>query len=122
MKRDYCIPFDPKSGTPISYAGYDLTDEQEAMCNEQGELLSDNGNILWRANKPFTATMRYVGYGRGRSSAYFIFEDWHGIQHTMFLADADEMILRGIDLLHAQGKFSYIKRGCNYGLKFRSKN
>lgn len=122
MKRDYCIPFSPTTGDHYYYVGRDLTDEQERLCNEQGVLASDDEKIVWRANVPFAATLKYIGYGRGRSSAYFIFEDRHGHQYNMFMTDADDMILRGIDLLHAQGTFSFIKRGNNYGIRFIRKN
>lgn len=49
---DRKIPFDPKTGRMLTYVG----------------LAAERNGVVWKDVYEFTATMRYVRYGRGRSS------------------------------------------------------
>jgi hypothetical protein len=70
----------------------------------------------WRDNAPFEDALRFVGYRRGRSAAYFAFQRSDGTEVTMFLKDfeaAVPIMERGL----VRGKFQFIKRGQNYGVR-----
>lgn len=94
---DFEIPFD-KDGNQLGY--YDSFYAKEL-----------------RKNEAFKASLRYVGYSRGRSSAKIVFmlaETDRRVE--MFLTDFDAAVfhmVRGV----VTGTFCYTKRGENYGVK-----
>lgn len=59
----------------------------------------------------------YEGYGRGRSAAYFMFRSQTTEKrYYVFMTDFDKMIplmMNGF----VQAKFTFVKRGRNYGIK-----
>lgn len=77
----------------------------------------------WLPIVPFSATLNYDGYGRGRSAAYLY---WRAtatqIRYPMFMTDLDAILQAGVMLpgrgLSARlaGQFTIIKRGQNYGI------
>lgn len=86
-----------------------------------------NGNLQsypynpdeWRDNYVFEDTLIYKGYGRGRSSVTFYFDDSNGNTYEMFISDFDDLFrkLGGFTGLTISGKWTFVKKGKNYGIK-----
>lgn len=72
----------------------------------------------WRLNVPFITQLRLVDYGRGRSSAFFVWEDPAGHTYPMFLTDMMKVIVGGnLDKGWTQeAVWEVKKRGMNYGI------
>lgn len=70
----------------------------------------------WKTNEVFTDTLRYVGYHRGRSAAYFEFQRSTGASVCVFMAEMDAMI-RKMESGLIRGTFTFCKRGANYGCR-----
>lgn len=71
---------------------------------------------VWRDNFVFADLLTYKDYRRGRSAAYFQFTRQDGTTVCMFLTDMEKAIpymVRGV----LQGRFTFIKRGQNYGVQ-----
>lgn len=96
MKGDYKIPFDAE-GNMLSYAPW-------------------GGDPEWRDNKPFEATMEFLGYSRGRSSALMWFRDASNFKYPVFLSDFDKVARL---MVHGTITARWVgtKRGTNYGLQ-----
>lgn len=98
-KGNYQIPFD-KDGNLLSYDDGWHTHE-------------------WRDNYTFEAAMLYGGYGRGRSSAVLYWRDEAGHRYPMFMSDFDDMMEAvGITYREVLGKWTFTKKGENYGLQY----
>ena len=119
MKKRICVPFD-KNGSLVTYAGQ-LSLEEEEECLRDGILHKNQeswyGGETWKPNFTFETTLHYTGFGRGRSSAGFTFEDEEGHSYWMFMTDMDDMIKGGVAPLCVKGTFGFAKRGQNYGIK-----
>jgi hypothetical protein len=85
-----------------------------------------NGNLQsypynpdeWRDNYEFEETLEYVTYYRGRSSATIAFKDSQGHTYEMFLTDFDDVMKRkGFNGKFVTGKWTFVKRGQNYGIR-----
>jgi hypothetical protein len=73
-------------------------------------------DIEWKPNQEFTATMKYVGYSRGKSSVSMHMEDEAGTTYSMFISDFEVIIpLMALGVIRA--KWTFCKKGQNYGLK-----
>jgi hypothetical protein len=94
-KPPYQIPFN-KDGSQLSYHGY--------------------GFHEWRDNFEFEDTLEYVAYSKGRSSVGFEFKRSDGTMVSMFLTDLDT-ILPLMKNGQITGRFTFTKRGENYGCK-----
>jgi hypothetical protein len=93
----------------------------------KGELLSYPDSWLmkdgeWRDNAPFTASMIVSGYGRGRSSAYFILKNEQGKSFPMFMTDMTDLIERTVIRCGVITGETWVvtKRGQNYGVKLHA--
>lgn len=103
MAKDYKIPFDI-DGNQQHYPENRYRD---------GKIIEPN----FRDNEEFKDTLIYDGYSRGRSAAYFNFERKStGTNVTVFLTDFEDMIPVMING-EITGRFTYTKRGQNYGVK-----
>lgn len=76
----------------------------------------------WVPNEPFSARLRLRGTIRGRSAAYFVWEDaedWDR-EHPMFLAEMTDLVQgAGVEPGgFVSGWWRVCKRGQNYGLKY----
>lgn len=69
-----------------------------------------------RPNFEFDDTLTYEGFSRGRSAAYVLFKRSDGKQVTMFLKELDELMPRMCGG-QVTGRFTFIKRGQNYGVR-----
>ena len=101
-KANYKIPFD-KDGNQLHYP-------ENTWCD--GKLESP----VWRNNEIFEDVLEFETYSRGRSAAYFNFKRANGCGVTVFMTDMCDMIPRMIEG-HIVGKFTFTKRGQNYGCK-----
>jgi len=94
-KGDYEIPFD-RDGNQLHYP-------------ESWKI-----GLHWRKNEPFTDTLTYDTYSRGRSAAYFNFKRSDGTELVMFMTDFEKVVPLMING-KVTGTFQFIKRGQNYG-------
>jgi hypothetical protein len=80
----------------------------------------DDYNNERNADDIYELTLEYSGYGRGNSSAvlYFIGENNKGnVEHyQVFLSDLEDIINHTVNG-SIKGKFKFVKKGRNYGLK-----
>lgn len=88
--------------------------------NEYGMIRYEHDGHLfaerWEENYQFEDIITYEGYARGRSAAYFFFKGTNDERYYVFLTDFDLMIpfmVKGT----VKGKFTFTKRGKNYGIK-----
>lgn len=71
----------------------------------------------WREVVPFPKTLKYKGYARGYSAAYFLWEDADGHVYPMFLTDLDTLLKHGYTNSVIMGLWIVCKRGQNYGIR-----
>ena len=102
-KGDYQIPFN-KAGDQLHYAYPGRTGDHYGVAN------------AWIDNFEFEDTLEYVGYTRGRSSAYFEFKRTDGGKVCMFLTDFEDVIRKLVEG-RITDKFTFTKRGQNYGVR-----
>jgi len=92
---DYLVPFD-SMGNQLHYPDYG--------CN-------------MRPNFIFEGVIKITGMSRGYSAAYFLATDIYGMRYSMFMKDLCEAlpyIERGL----LRGKFTFTKRGQNFGVRY----
>ena len=75
-------------------------------------------DIEWRSNYEFDTIMTLDSINRGRSAANFTVTDSDGNSYIMFMKDLfdacqNSVISKG----EIAGKFTFCKRGTNYGVK-----
>jgi len=87
--------------------------------DKDGHLLSFPYNPHeWRDNYVFEGTLKYRTYYRGRSSATIDFEDSDGRTYEMFMSDFNDLMLaKGFNGQEVTGKWTFVKKGKNYGIK-----
>ena len=103
MTKNYQIPFD------------DQGNQQHYPSNiyRDGKIIGP----VFKDNEEFEDALIYDGYSRGRSAAYFNFERKStGTNVTVFLTDFEDMIPIMVNG-GITGRFTYTKRGQNYGVK-----
>ena len=85
---------------------------------ETGEIQTYNGFNCEMVDTPVIfATMKIVGYSRGRSAARPQVEDERGNTYEMFLRDwLDVQLRHGWPKDGVHGEWTFCKRGTNYGL------
>ncbi|TCU34113.1 hypothetical protein [Rhizobium azibense] len=94
-KGDYQIPFSSK-GDQLHYPDW-------------GHVMLDNFE--------FEDTLKFSTMARGRSAAYFYFKRSNGAKVVVFMKDLCEMMPH-INKGKITGKFTFTKRGQNYGAIF----
>lgn len=94
------IPFD-QHGSPVPYC------------------LHEDSRYVWKDNEVFRATLKFERFERGRSAAHAIYAkaDDPSWQVTIFLSDLEDLILRGEAPFLLTGRWEFVKRGQNYGVK-----
>lgn len=85
--------------------------------NKNGEMLRYDDDYYTKERKEnyeFSAIMKFIGFGRGRSAAYAIFKnEENDKEYYMFLKDLSDILLNKEII----GNFTFVKRGCNFGIK-----
>lgn len=95
----YPIPFD-KDGNLMGYAG----DVGSYKPHE------------WRDNYVFDDVLKFEHFERGRSAAHAIFRSGsNNATYQMFLTHLAD-VMRGINYGLLDGRFTFIKKGKNYGV------
>lgn len=98
-------------------ASYQIPFDSEGNQLHYPDTWGRYGVKEWRDNHEFEGTLRVVNMARGRSAAYFIAEVVEtGKRVTLFmkdLFDAIPFIERGL----IRGRFTFQKRGMNYGIR-----
>lgn len=103
------VPFDSK-GNLMHYAHDEYYYEDEVWTGHDPD---------WRDNEPFIAQMTLVDMHRGRSAAYFTWEDEQGHIYPMFMSDLVDLLKKNAV---AEGKtltstqWIVKKKGMNYGI------
>jgi hypothetical protein len=103
--QDKAIKYDEPRAT-ISYSS------KEKPIDVLGEV----PGVIQLDNYEFEDTLTYDGYSRGRSAAYFSFLRSDGRKVTVFLTDF-ESIVNHMVKGKITGKFTFCKRGMNFGCK-----
>lgn len=111
---------------PIKRAPFDaegnLMHYTDAEIDQQVDRAGEP--VEWRDNEPFPMALLLQGAARGRSSAYFIWQNDTGQRFPMFVTDF-------VDLMRRQGvrkgarvsaDWHAVKRGQNYGLALAPDN
>lgn len=114
------IPFDPRDQQLISYVdNYMKSYGIPTSHNVDGKWVHETIPVDWQENIEFYDILRYTGFERGRSSISFIFEDSDGNKVPMFAKDFSDMVLKcSIVGGEVKGKWTYVKRGANYGISY----
>ena len=120
MKKELFVPFDGK-GNLLDYVYSDITDDEKDVCRRNGVVIRDKGLscMMFMPNYEFSDTMIFDGFSRGRSSvkAHFVSETT-GRKYEMFVSDLGDAIRAdGLHNARIDGKFTFTKRGQNYGVK-----
>lgn len=84
--------------------------------NMMGWSSSYNANTIWVDNYEFEDTLTIIGSTRGNSSTKFIFKGSYEKRYEVFVKDMFDMCLHMING-NVTGKFTFCKRGENYGLR-----
>ena len=99
MKESIKFPFD-KNGNQMSYVDYWDKD------------------VTYIENYEFESEMTIITYSRGRSAANFVLKDERGHTYNVFMKDMIDIIHNSlIDKGILTGRWTFCKRGQNYGIK-----
>lgn len=98
---------------------------EKAPFSQQGSLLHYERDVPWgtgadwRPNEPFEATLTLARISRGRSAAYFVWEDEEGRTFPMFMSNVADLIKGGISVVNGTvtGRWDVVKKGQNYGIR-----
>lgn len=76
--------------------------------------------IVWKENFEFEDELYVLGMSRGRSAANFtLVSQTNGKSYNLFMTDMVDMLQNGvINKGKIKGKWTFVKRGQNYGIKF----
>lgn len=98
----------------------------EAPYDRNGNLLdyAEYGDVDWRPNTPFRATLTYDTFTRGQSSAKLVWVDAEGHRYPMFLSGLDAILRSGEPIIagglgfpmRITATWIVVKRGQNYGI------
>lgn len=121
MSKTICFPF--VDGNLQEYSFNRLSDEEIERAYNGEEVYKPyvydkTKKEIWKPNEEVELTLHYKGYGRGRSSVTFYWEDDNGHSYPMFIKDIDELLRLDMGTSSVRGVFTYVKRGSNYGIKF----
>lgn len=106
VKEKVMFPFSAETGELFGYVYYTYPDDR-------------GGKVKWSENYIFEDELEYTGYTRGCSAARLQFRSTKdGKRYEMFLKDFDEAMKRCLFSKNRLiGKFTFCKRGQNYGVK-----
>ena len=102
--------------------------DKRAPFNEKGLMhypeptWQDERNVGFEfrdVSNSFEASLRYVGYKRGRSAVYLMWvDDSTGVKYPMFMKDLDAVLLaKQLTKGAVFGEWVIAKRGQNYGIR-----
>ena len=105
----------PKQKTPILVP----FDKRGNLMSYVLEYQNERGDVEWRENFVLETTLTWKDFYRGRSSPGIKFTDSDGREYPMFLKDLGELLLNSTMVKgKVTGKFTFCKRGENYGIKY----
>jgi len=106
-KGQYRVPYNPE-GSLLHHA----------VEKYSGKL------VTWRDNVPFEASLVVTRHRRGRSAAYFVWEDDEGREYPMFMKDIFDIFEHA--KIDRGGRvtswWTVSKCGQNYGIKLHSED
>lgn len=110
MKKQFDVPYDPKTGSLLDYARAD----RAWVRKPDGS--SDLVKPDWRLNEPFTMTLRFVGF-TGSRGTNFLWENANGATFPMFPSEMAEVLERTtIDKGMVTADWIGVKRSNCYGI------
>lgn len=97
-----------------------LAKKQDFEDGVESGTIIEAPRIIWKDNFIFEDTLFVDSYTRGRSAADFILVSIAtGIKYSMFLRDSLDMIQHAkISYGSITGKWTFCKRGANFGIKY----
>lgn len=120
MKKELFVPF-KKNGDMLDYSYYGLSQEEEQKCKEEGRFEKIHGNYIevFVPNFEFEDTLVFTHFSRGRSSVKAHFRSkYTEVRYEMFISDFEDVLKHNrIGNSHIRGKFTFVKKGANYGVK-----
>ena len=122
MKKELFVPFD-RNGNMLDYSWYGLTSEEEQKCKEEGRFeksgIRSNYIEVFVPNFEFEDTLVFTHFSRGRSSVKAHFRSkYTEVKYEMFISDFEEVLKKSrIGNCHIRGRFTFVKKGMNYGVK-----
>lgn len=121
MKKDLFVPFDRK-GNMLDYSYHGISEEEKEICKESKRVEHFWGDGTLREvfvpNYEFEDVLTFESFSRGCSSvkAHFV-SDNTGLKYEMFISDfADVLKSDCIANCRIKGKFTFVKKGKNYGV------
>lgn len=94
--------------------------DMQVPYNDNGDLMHHAaGDVQWKSNDEFEATLTLTGTERGRSAAIFRWVDSDtGRHYPMFMTDVARLLMLGRVESGgvARGRWYVVKRGQNYGI------
>ena len=122
MKKELFVPFD-KNGNLLDYSWNGITEKEKEICKRDGKVEHFWGrdNTLHEVFVPnfeFEDTLIFKHFSRGRSSVKAHFESQNtGKKYEMFISDLEDVILNNsLTNGRVSGKFTFVKKGQNYGV------
>lgn len=121
MKKELLVPFD-RGGNLLDYSYWDLSTEEKEICKRDGkfEIFWGRDNTLAEVFVPnfeFEDTLIFTHFSRGRSSVKAHFESQYtGKKYEMFIRDLEDVIKANHFVTKLCGRFTFVKRGQNYGV------
>jgi len=96
-----------------------LVREDGHICWWSGmQRYMDKYNLRWEDNYEFEDILKYSGFSRGNSSCTIQFRSINsGKEYTMFMKELNDCIDKLVEG-KLTGKFTFCKRGENYGIKY----
>lgn len=77
----------------------------------------DSTMIEWIGNFEFQDTITIINFSRGQSASNFICKDSKNNEYQIFMKDMLDIILHvNIKKGKIHGNWTFVKRGCNYGI------
>ncbi len=109
-KGNYRIPYNPETGNIYDYAVY--KEDQQVPPAYQSIY-------AWMDNHEFEDSMIFLDYYRGRSACGIILKSQTtGSKYSMFMKDFIYVVENcNINKGAVSGKWTFCKRGSNYGIK-----
>ena len=122
MKKELFIPFD-RNGNLLDYSYRGLSTEEEEICKRDGKVehfwgRDDTLREVFVPNFEFEDTLIFEGFSRGRSSVKAHFKSqFTGKKYEMFISDLGDVIKANYFITKLSGRFTFVKRGQNYGIR-----
>ena len=116
MKKELFVPFD-RNGNMLDWVWHPLTQTEEEICKKDGQFRKEN--CIFVPNFEFEDVLVFTHFSRGRSSVKAHFRSkYTEVKYEMFISDFEDVLKNNrIGNAYVKGKFTFVKKGANYGVK-----